>query len=239
LDPNLVDPAQGLVIRHTEDGDLNGAYEEAKALLDRRPDSAAAHFAMGYMLRYAGVLEESARECDRTMALDPTNFGWRSCAITYIRLGNYRRAEDFLRLDAGSEFSRVQAGEIKLREGKLQEALEIIPPTSPQYRRPLQAYAEHRSDLGQVAREVAAKRLLEKDPERKYGAAGALAFCGQREAALSLLRDAIEHNYCVSLAAENDVLYKNLRSSPEFPQLMNQARQCRERFLEHRKAVGR
>jgi hypothetical protein len=93
--------------------------------------------------------------------------------------------------------------------------------------------------LGQIAREVVAKRLPEKDPERKYGTAGVLAFCGQRDAALTLLRLAVERNYCVTLAAENDSLFRSLRGNPEFAQLINQAHQCRERFLQHRRAVGK
>jgi hypothetical protein len=62
--------------------------------------------------------------------------------------------------------------------------------------------------------------------------------CG-REAALQLVRRAVEQNYCAALDAEKGPLYANLRSSPDFPQLMNQARRCREKFLEHRKAVGK
>jgi serine/threonine protein kinase len=244
LDPNLLDPAQGLIISHTEAGDLNGAYDEAVALLKRHAQSATAHFAMGYMLRYAGLLEESARECDDALSLDPANFGWRSCATTYIQLGKYRRAEDFLRLDAGSEFSRIMGSHIKLREGKLEEALKISPTATPtatamQLRRLLEACLEHRSNLEQIAHEEVAKRLQEKDPERKYWTGSILAFCGQREGALTLLRQAVHDNYCVSLAAQDDPAFQNLRSTPEFAQLMNQARQCREKFQEHRKAVGK
>jgi len=81
--------------------------------------------------------------------------------------------------------------------------------------------------------------LGRRDPEQKLRDAGWIAYGGKREAALQLVRKAVEQNFCGVLAAETDPLYANLRSSPEFTQLMNQARQCREKFLEHRKTVGK
>ncbi len=240
LDPNNALAAQGWIVSETERGDLGRAYDEATAFLQRRPDSASAHFAMGYLLRYAGLLEESAQECDRAVALDPSNREWRSCSTAFLRMGNFKRAEDFLRLDAGSEFSRDLEVDILLSQGKVAQAAEAVPPVFEVQRSALAAFAARRNqEVAVITRQAMPAMLARRDPEQKFGDAGWIAYVGEREAALQLVRKAVEQNFCGVLAAETDPLYANLRSSPEFTQLMNQARQCREKFLEHRKTVGK
>jgi hypothetical protein len=56
----------GLNIR-VEQGDLNGAYDQAAEFLRRRPDSSLAHFGMSYVLRYAGLVDEAGKECDAAL----------------------------------------------------------------------------------------------------------------------------------------------------------------------------
>ena len=240
LDPNNALAVQGWIVSKTEAGVLDEAYDAAKAFLARRPDSASAHFAMGYLLRYAGLLEESAQECDRAMALDPTSREWRSCSITFMRMGNFKRAEDFQRLDAGSEFSRGNESDILLSQGKVNQAAEQLPPADEAQRKALTAFAAGRKqEAVAIARQEVPATLARRDPEQKFGDAGWIAFVGERDGAMQLLRKAVEQNFCGALAAETVPVYASLRGSPEFAQLMNQARQCREKFLEHRKAVGK
>ena len=240
LDPNNALAVQGWIVSKTEAGVLDEAYDAAKAFLARRPDSASAHFAMGYLLRYAGLLEESAQECDRAMALDPTSREWRSCSITFMRMGNFKRAEDFQRLDAGSEFSRGNESDILLSQGKVNQAAEQLPPADEAQRKALTAFAAGRKqEAVAIARQEVPATLARRDPEQKFGNAGWIAFVGERDGAMQLLRKAVEQNFCGALAAETGPVYASLRGSPEFTQLMNQARRCREKFLEHRKAVGK
>jgi hypothetical protein len=88
---------------------------------------------MAYVYRYAGMLEQSTKECDTALALDPGNYIYRSCAWPFMELGNTRRAADFIRLDAGSEWSTYVLPSLLLREGKLAEARDAVKhmPTNP------------------------------------------------------------------------------------------------------------
>ncbi len=79
LDPNLMNAAAGLIDRQVERGQLELAYREVSSLLQRRPDSPQAHLSMAYVLRYAGLLEDSARECARAI-------GTGSARTRYFRM---------------------------------------------------------------------------------------------------------------------------------------------------------
>jgi eukaryotic-like serine/threonine-protein kinase len=98
LDPNLISAAWQLITNWADEGDPIRAYVEARDLLKRRPGSAQAHFALAYVLRYAGLLDESARECETALALDPANYEFRSCAWAFLELGQAEQAMKFVRL---------------------------------------------------------------------------------------------------------------------------------------------
>ena len=125
LDPNYVFAAAQLITSRVEERELIKAYQAAKALVIRNPENPQAHFALAYVLRYGGAVEESAHECDAALALDSGNFMWRSCALTFDQLGNYARAMDFLQLDAGSVWSSSNLMRHYVREGKFAQAKEL------------------------------------------------------------------------------------------------------------------
>ncbi len=105
LDPNRVAAASNLIVNRVERGELGRAYDAASGLVKQRPESADAHFALSYVLRYAGMQEEATHECNAARSLDPGNFNFRSCAWAFMELGQTDRAMDFIHLDAGSEWA--------------------------------------------------------------------------------------------------------------------------------------
>jgi Tfp pilus assembly protein PilF len=240
LDPNLIFPAGQLITNRVERGDLGRAYEAGQALVKRRPENGQAHFALAYVLRYAGLLEEASHECDTALALDPGNYGFRSCALVFSEMGKPERAEDFIRLDAGSEWSANSTVHTLLRESKLAEAREKVQKMSnnPYYHRDLlEACLQPRppSDLDRIAHETESALLHEPDPEPSYFQATTMAFCGQKEIGARLLKSAIERNYCAYAALQSDPLLAKLRGTPEFSQLLSAAKECQEKFLAERK----
>ena len=86
LDPNRVVAAGQLIENRVARGELGKAYQAAQTLVKRRPESAEAHFTMGYVYRYAGMLEQSTNECNTALALDPGNYTFRSCAWAFMEL---------------------------------------------------------------------------------------------------------------------------------------------------------
>jgi len=58
-----------------------------------------------------------------------------------------------------------------------------------------------------------------------------LAFAGKKEAALHLIRMAVEQNYCALSALEHDPLLSKLRQTREFADLLKVARSCQQPVL--------
>jgi eukaryotic-like serine/threonine-protein kinase len=238
LDPNYSFAAAWLIANRVEQGELAKAYQDAKALVARHPENAQAHFALGYVLRYGGAMEESAHECDAALALDSGNYGWRSCAFTFNQLGNYAHAMDFLHLDAGSVWTSNNIMRHYVRDGKLAQAKEMAETLKDEELgyRIMAACIENPSsaDVSSLGREVVATRLADPDPEPRYIVAGDLLFCGQKDGAVQLLKSSIAGHFCAYTGLQNDSAWAKLRGTPEFAELLSAAKQCRDDFLAER-----
>jgi serine/threonine protein kinase len=239
LDPDLVPAASQLVTNHVEEGELAKAFWDAEALVRRRPESSHAHFGLAYVFRYAGLLDESARECDTALAMDPGNYLLRSCALIFMQLGKSARARDFIRLDAGSEWASFAATMMLMREGKITEARENARSlsTNPYYHKTfVEACLQERppSNMNRIVHETESSILAEPDPEPHYFHGTYMAYCDQKESAIRLLRSAVAKNYCSFNALQTDPLLVKLRSAPEFGPLLSAAQECQKKFLEER-----
>ena len=233
LDPNRIVAAGQLITNRVERAELGKAYEAAQALVKSRPESAAAHFAMGYVYRYAGMLEQSVSECNTALALDPGNYTFRSCAWAFMELGKTERAADFVRLDAGSEWAAYVTPSLLLREGKIGEAREAVRhmPTAPRYHRDLlEACLGLRpaSELDRLAHEAETSYPAEPDPEIWYYQGAIFAYCGKKQAAVRRLQSAIDQNYCSYSHLVHDPLLARLRPDLAFNKLLTSAKQCQE-----------
>ena len=238
LDPNRIVAASQLIANHVERGELGKAYREAEALVKRRPDSAQAHFAMSYVYRYAGMLEQAAGECDTAVALDPGNYAFRSCAWTFAELGKPERATDFVRLDAGSEWAAYAMPSILLREGKVAEAREAVKhmPATPRYHRDLleACLLPRPADLERIAHEDETNWPSDPDPELWYYQGAILAYCGKKAAALHMLESAVEQNYCAYSGLLSDPLLAKLRTETAFDKVLTMASSCQGTVLSGR-----
>jgi len=233
LDPNRIVASGQLIENRVERGELGKAYQAAEELVKRRPDSAQAHFVMSYVYRYAGMLQQSANECNTALALDPGNYGFRSCAWAFMEMGNPERAADFVRLDAGSEWAAYATPSILLREGKIPEAREAVKrmPSTPLYHRDLlESCLQLRpaADLDRMAHEAETSLPTERDVETWYYQGALFAYCGKKQAAFHMLQSAIGQNYCSYENLLSDPLLAKLRPDTGFDKVLSSARGCQE-----------
>jgi eukaryotic-like serine/threonine-protein kinase len=239
LDPNRVGAASNLITNRVERGELGRAYDAATDLVRRRPQSGDAHFALSYVLRYAGMLEKATQECNAARSLDPGNFNFRSCAWVFLELGQTDKATDFVHLDAGSEWAAWVTPYVYLAQGSVAQARESVKNVSkaPAYHRELLTactQSPHPADIERIVHEAETSVITESDPEAWYHVGALLAYCGQKDAALRLLKAAVQQNYCAYSALLEDPLLKDLRKDPAFNQVLTAGSACQDALKEGR-----
>jgi TolB-like protein len=235
LEPGRVSAAAFLTTNEVEGGNLDKAYDDARALVRKRPDAAIAHYSLGYVLRYVGLLDEAQQECEAAFMIDPKNFNWRSCSFAYFEQGKTQRAMDFLNLDAGSEWSNAVRVWVLMREANTTDAQQATQQVieNTMWMRGLEEACLSKAPAAEVHRlaELAQNQLLpETDPELKYVQGTVLAACGEKTIALAFLRGAVAGNYCAHDALEADPLLASVRQDAEFRQIAQAAAECQRRF---------
>jgi DNA-binding winged helix-turn-helix (wHTH) protein/TolB-like protein len=236
LDPDSPEPVAELTLHRAERGELVKAHQQALELVRRRPDNPNNHHVLSYVLRYGGSIDEAAHECEM-VALLAVRIVWGSCSTTFMEVGNYKRAMDFVRKDLSSEWSKAHAIEVLLRQGRTQEAIQIGPPQIAHWDsyKMLLACARHesKSQISSLATNVE----TDDDPEVNYFFAGHLAYCGQTNAALRMLNLAIKRNYCSYPVMDKDPFFDKVRADPEFSKIRAAGVACHDNFVTNREQV--
>ena len=70
------------------------------------------------------------------------------------------------------------------------------------------------------------------DPEVQYYSSRILAYCGDLEGALTIVRRAIADDFCSTDGLANEVVWDPYRDRTEFQEVQRLAEACRERFRE-------
>lgn len=236
LDPNRVVAAGQIITHRVERGELGKAYQSAQELVKRLPENAQAHFVMSYVYRYAGMLEPAMQECNKALSLDPGNYTFRSCAWAFMEGGNTKRAADFIKLDAGSEWAAYATPSLLLREGKIDEARAAVSkmPTQARYHRDLMEAClglRPYTDAQEMARVAETTTPAASDAEILYYQGAIFADCGLRPAALRMLNAAVEQNYCAYTNLQLDPMLRKLREVPEFKTVLKAAKDCQQANL--------
>jgi eukaryotic-like serine/threonine-protein kinase len=235
LDPNYAFAEAWLVNDLVEAGQLPQAYQRAKALVARHPESSQAHFAVAYVLRYGGDIEGSTRECDAGLKVDPGDFMLRSCAAAYEQMGNDARAQNYLDLDAGSRWSISNSARVALRAGNLAKAREFAQKTDDGL-----LLSCLNGDTATYKREAQKEfdfLQSDPDPEPKYVLATLYLYCGQRDLAVQLLKESIAGHFCPYEGLRNDSFWAKLRGTAEFEAIVADAKKCRDDFMAERDKV--
>jgi DNA-binding winged helix-turn-helix (wHTH) protein/tetratricopeptide (TPR) repeat protein len=233
LDPDLIAAARNIVTHRTEAGDLEGAYQDARRLLEHFGPGPDTHFTLAYVYRYGGLLEESQRHCELALDRDPQDPNLRSCGYAYLYAGKLPRVMDFFKLDEGSYFVHWATVLYNLRLNDRDAALQVVRQTADEpIRRLMQPCLEgaQGAALDAPVEEFVQHWLRSEDPETAYAVAPVLSFCGRPREALRFVERGVDGNYCSFPMLDLDPIWAGLRNDPEFQRIRGKAVACHERF---------
>jgi hypothetical protein len=86
------------------------------------------------------------------------------------------------------------------------------------------------TDIHRLAERAENELLAKQNPEMKYHQGTILAACGEKEIALTFLRQAVAGNYCAHQALESDPLLAGVREDVEFHRIVQAAAECQQKF---------
>jgi eukaryotic-like serine/threonine-protein kinase len=237
--PDLVgEAAVPLILARVERGDRVATYRDAKALVDGWPSNSRARYALAYVLRYAGVLDEATRECRTARTLDPSDRRLRTCALSFLPLGDYDAALQFVRLDAGSELADSLEAHVLVRQGRLEEARRKLARQftgnivgEPEL---LKACLDRRprQELEAMEQRMESElRVPARDAEELYMLAAVASFCNLHDAAVRIAQRMIDESYCAVDGLRRDPMFDGIRGWAEYPGILKKAGECRDRFV--------
>jgi DNA-binding winged helix-turn-helix (wHTH) protein/TolB-like protein len=225
----------------TDTGRVENAVPLLREALKTNPNQAEIHWELGYAYRFAGMLSESASECERARQLDPGVKMNTSTLNAYLYLGQYDRfLESLSKTDDAAlivfyrGFGEYYKKDLDQAETNFDHAFELD-------RTLLQAEIgqafsfgiQHENAKAAVILHALETKVNERgvaDPEAIYKIAQAYASIGDKTSTLRVLHRSIENGFFPYPYFSTDPLLDSLRSESEFPKLMNVARQRHEEF---------
>jgi len=213
-------------------------------MVKRRPQNAIAHFTLSYVLRYAGMLEDAAKECDTAQKLEPKEHTLRSCGTVFMEMGKTDRALQFLNLDPGSEWSNHMTPMVLMRDGRVDDAREAVKKvaSTPTYYKDLISAClqpKQPDTMQSLVDQAQVTAASDTDPEGSYFLGTVLAYCGRKPEAMHMLKVAIELNYCSYEGLLNDPALDRMRGTGEFDRLLESAKYCQEQLREAPASAGK
>ena len=240
LDPGLIDVRVYLANLLTDTGRVEQAVPLLRAVLAQSPNSAEAHWELGYTYRFGGMLRASAAEAELARQNNPSVKINSSAMNAYLYLGD---CDKFLRSLPVNDsayvlfyqgFGLYHLGNREQAARDFDRAYELAPGLLPANVGKALSYGI-RGDTGRGLTLLGAteKRASERgvsDAEILYKIAQAYAVLGDKPSAIRVFRQTIEGGFFPYPYFERDPLLNSLRGMPEFGNLMRQAQKRHEQF---------
>jgi tetratricopeptide (TPR) repeat protein len=220
--------------------EINKKFEAinlAERILKINPNSAMAHFNLGYAFRYVGMLEESELEYNIALALDPGNPRFRSAGFTYESLGKYEKSLKAFDLDRGSSLTLFKSGDIMFSTNRIKESVTYYDALLKQETSGAFHYLALAMKFIVDENYVDAFKAMQKyeienplDGEMWFSIARRYGLMGDEKNCARTLERAIEMGYYNYPSILTDIYFNNIRNGENFNRVMLKAKVKHEDF---------
>jgi DNA-binding winged helix-turn-helix (wHTH) protein/TolB-like protein/Flp pilus assembly protein TadD len=241
LEPAQIETRVYMANSLTDTGKVEDAVPLLREALQANPNHAQVHWELGYAYRFAGMLRESAAECERARTLDLGVKVHTSTLNAYLYLGQYDRfiaslpSENPVAFDlfyrgfgeyyrgdwaaAARDFDRAYEMEPSLLQARIGEALS--------------EGIRHQEAQGIALLHETERKVEERgvrDPEASYKIAQAYAMLGDKTSALRVLERSVNNGFFPYPYLASDPLLEKLRREGAFSEILKKARVRHEQF---------
>lgn len=240
LQPAFLEAQIFLANLFVDTGKVEQAVSLLRGALKTNSNNADIHWELGYAYRFAGMLNESAAECERARQIEPLVKANGSVLNAYLYLGKY---DKFLASlpeadDSGFVLFYRGFGEYHLKNWDqaakdFDRAFDLERYLYTEIGKALSDSIAHRNLDGLEILHAAENKIHERgvgDPEAMYKIAEAYSVLGDKSAALQVLRRSVEGGFFSYPYLANDPLLDTVRKEPEFADILNIARRRHEAF---------
>jgi DNA-binding winged helix-turn-helix (wHTH) protein/TolB-like protein len=240
IEPSQLDAQMFFANLLVDTGQVEKAVPLLRDALKANGNYAAVHWELGYAYRFAGMLNESATECERARQIDPLVKSNGSLLNTYLYLGQYGKFlaglpdvddSSFLLFYRG--FGEYYEKDLERASKDFDRAYETDPTLYAQIGKAFSESIAHRGPDGLQILHGLESKITDRgvgDPEAVYKLAQAYAVLGDKASALRTLRRSVESGFFSYPYIATDPLLNSVRSETEFWQTLEAARQRHEAF---------
>lgn len=239
LNDKLLSALGNLAGLYTETARIEKAVEITRQMLKINPNNAKAHYSLGYIYRYAGMMDESIQEMEKAVAIDPKNQEFRSIILTYSRAGEYEKALGALKIYKEDSFTLGEHGELLYRHGRPEQAVEFfdrVIAMEPEglmalWVTGIKAFIEGNIEAGLDAAQKFEQANI-ADAEAWYSFAGNYGLLGDIKGCVRALERAVDGGYFNYPNMLIDFYLDSVRDDPEFQRILEMAKVKHEAFKE-------
>jgi DNA-binding winged helix-turn-helix (wHTH) protein/TolB-like protein/lipoprotein NlpI len=237
LNPELISALSHLSFVYTENNKIDKAVVLARKMQKINPNSATAHFTLGYIYRYAGMVEQAIKEMEAAVSIDSKNQRFRSLIASYSATNEYQKALDMIHFYPESPFTLGWRGLISLHLGHKDQALayfDQVINSDPQglWRQVAivhKAYINNDIEQGLLAASILEQTKV-SDGETIYYNAAYYGLLNDKERCLNLLSKAIDNGYFNFIYIENSVYFDSVRNEDKYISIIADAKRKHSAF---------